>query len=373
MLSPLAFSDVPSKVDQAFRLIGGVSLILLVGITTAMIMLAVKFRRGRAKTTSQVGGNTLLEITWTVIPTVIVMWMFFVGYEGFAIMRRVPENHMVINVTGRQWAWSFSYPEAQIDTTEMVVPVNTPILARLTAPPQDVVHSFYIPAFRVKEDALPGRETSMWFEPRHEGTYTILCAEFCGKDHSKMISLLKVVSPEKFRQWIEDQRLRRFRPLEFDAVINPADPGFGKDGLNIDAPALYGAYCAACHGLAGDGAGLPGEARNFTSPSGWKRSPKVTDIYRTLSEGIDGTRMRAYSNLTPWERVALAHRVRKFSKEPLPQDTSEDYDALVAEYGLDRVQAPQKTIPVERAMEILVREANTPQPAEKDALPDDRP
>jgi len=100
----------------------------------------------------------------------------------------------------------------------------------------------------------------------------------------------------------------------------------------------------------------------------WKRSAKVTDIYRTLSEGIEGTQMRPYPNLTPWERVAVAHYVRSFSKEPRPEDTLEDCQAMIEEYGLDKVQAPKQTIPIERAMELLVMEAGGRALTGEDAL-----
>jgi cytochrome c oxidase subunit II len=365
----LAASDITREVDRAFLLIGGVCLILLVGITVAMVMFAVKYRRSRARTTSQVSGNTALEIIWTIIPTMIVIWMFFVGYRGFDLMRRVPDDHMVVQVTGKQWIWSFYYPEEGVDASEMVVPVNEAVLVRLTAPPEDVIHSFFIPAFRTKEDALPGRETTMWFKPDREGVYSILCAEFCGKDHSQMTSWLKVVSRDEYDQWIREQQLKKFRPLEWDAIANPNSPGF--EELKIDAPAIYGAMCASCHGEAGDGSGLPGEARSFVTLEDWKRTAKVTDIYRTLTEGIEGTRMRAFGNLTPWERVATAHHVRSFAEVPLPEDTREDYDVLVEEYGLDKTQVPQDTIPIERAMELLVTEAaSADQPSEGRAAPD---
>jgi cytochrome c oxidase subunit 2 len=367
----LGVSDITREVDRAFLLIGGVSLLLLIGITVAMVVFAVKFRRSRRRKTSQVSGNTVLEITWTVIPTLIVIWMFFVGYRGFELMGRVPDDHMVVHVTGKQWVWTFHYPEERVDASEMVVPVDKAVLVKLTAPPEDVIHSFYIPAFRTKEDALPGRESTMWFKPEREGTYSILCAEFCGKDHSQMTAWLKVVSREVYDQWIQDQQLKKFRPLEWDAIANPDSPGFQE--LNIDARVVYEGMCASCHGTAGDGSGLPGEARSFASLEDWKRGPKVTDIYRTLTDGIEGSRMRAFPNLTPWERVAVAHYVRAFSKEPLPQDTREDYDALVEEYGLDKIQTPKDTIPIERAMELLINETDSSEQANEDSSAPDTP
>ncbi len=349
----LATSDITREVDRALLLIGGMSVFLLVGVTVAMIAFAIHFRRSRARTTKQIKGHTGLEVTWIIIPTLIVTWMFFVGYRGFALMRKVPENAMTVEVTGKQWMWSFHYPEEKLDTVEMVVPVNTPVKVNLTAPPSDVVHSFYIPDFRVKEDAVPGKTTHLWFEAEREGTYNIFCAEFCGKDHSQMISLLRVVSQTAYEDWIRAERAKRYRPLVFEAIVDPAHSTFGPDELNIDARTLYQTFCAACHGAAGDGSGLPGAARDFTSAADWKHSPKVVDIFRTVTDGIENTQMRAFPNLTPWERVALAHYVRSFMKTELPQDTAADYAALVEEYGLDKVQAPGETIPIEQAMELL--------------------
>ena len=356
---PLATSDITREVDRAFALIGGVSLFLLAGITIAMLMIVIRYRRSRAETAAQFEGHKWLEVAWIVIPTMIVTWMFFIGYRGFALMREVPEGAMVVDVVGKQWMWAFSYPEEKIDTSEMVVPVNTPVRVNLTAPVGDVIHSFFIPEFRVKEDAIPGQTTYLWFEAEREGTYNILCAEFCGKDHSQMLALLKVVSPDAYLKWIEDQRLRKYEPLVFEAVINPEHPTYGEDGLNIDTRVLYQTFCRSCHGAEGDGSGLPGEARDFNAAEGWKRSSKVTDIYRTLTEGVADSQMRAFPNLTPWERVGVAHYARSLMKKKPPEDTRDDYAALVEEYGLDKVQKPRATIPIERAMEILSEEAHT--------------
>ena len=359
-----AVSDIAREVDTAFMLIGGVSLLLLIGVTATMVLFVVKYHRGRARTTSQIGGNKWLEIVCIVIPTLIVTWMFFVGYRGFVSIRNPPDDAMIVQVTGRQWAWSFHYPDAGVNSQEMVVPVDTPVKAELTAPSNDVIHSFFIPDFRVKEDVLPGRTTYIWFEAKREGDFNIFCAEFCGKGHSSMLSMLHVVSREAYEDWIRDQIKKQYKPLVFEGIVDPQHPTFGEEDLNIDGKQVYENYCASCHGVKGDGSGLPGVARNFSELNKWKKSPKVVDIYRTLMEGIEGTRMRAFPNFTPWENVALAHTVRSLIDNPVAPDARQDYDALVKEYGLDKIQEPKETIPIDKAMQLIVDEARGAQPLE---------
>ena len=353
----LAVSEITREVDRAMWLIGGTSLVLLFGITLAMLIMVVKYRRGRTPKTTQIHGHLWLEMTWLVIPTLIVFWMFWVGYRGFVLMRNVPEDAMLVEVTGKQWQWAFHYPVEKLDTGEMVVPVNRAVKVELTSPADDVAHSFFIPDFRVKEDAVPGQSTYLWFQAEREGTYNIFCAEFCGKGHSEMLSILRVVSQREYEEWILAQRARRYEPLLFEAVVDSEHEKFGPEGLDIDPPTLYKTYCQSCHGAAGDGSGLPGVARSFVVTDGWKNGRKVTDIYRTLTEGIKATQMRAFPNLVPWERLALAHYVRDFNDGVAPEDSPEDYAVLAEEYGLDEIQEPKQTSPVERAMEILSREA----------------
>ncbi len=356
----LVASELARDIDKAFWLVGGVSLVMLLGITGAMIWFAVHYRRGRRRTTTQVAGHPILEAAWIIIPTLIVTWMFFVGIEVFTTLRTPPPGSMIVQVTGRQWAWSFHYPDSGIDSTELVVPVGTPIKAEITSPPTDVTHSFFIPDFRLKEDAVPGKTTYLWFEADRTGDFHIFCAEFCGKDHSQMLSRLRVVTPAEFEAWKQAEIAKRYRPLVFEAVKDSNDPAFGPGDLNIDPKALYGIYCASCHGAAGDAAGGIPEARHFTSAADWKRSPKVVDIYRTLAEGIPDTQMRPFPNLTPWQKVALAHHVRTFLGTAPPEDSREDYDALVQEYRLEEVQPPAKVLPIDRAMELLAAEGPSP-------------
>ncbi len=290
--------------------------------------------------------------------------MFFVGYKGFIMMRNPPDNAMIIEATARQWAWEFSYPGEKVTSTEMYVPVNTPVKVLLKTPIGDVIHAFYLPDLRVKEDIIPGQETYVWFQAEREGTYDIFCAEYCGKDHSKMRSFLHVVSSEGYRAWVKKQIAKRYKPLVFEGVKDPKHPAFGPADLNIDAKKLFGTYCASCHGSAGDGSGLPGKARDFTSSKGWKNKANVSGIFKTLVEGIKDTQMRAYPNLTPWERVGLGHYVRSFQKGAVPADSEADFKALVKTYELDKIKGPGETIEVEKAMEILAREAReTDEPA----------
>jgi cytochrome c oxidase subunit II len=357
----LAASEIARSVDRSLWLVGGVCIVLLTGITVAMLILVARYHRGRRKSTVQVGGHKLLEAVWITVPTIIVIWMFYVGYGSYSLIRAVPAQGLVVQVTGRQWAWSFHYPSESIDSDRMVVPVGTDIKCELEAPPEEVIHGFFIPDLRVKQDVVPSRTTELWFKADRPGVHDIFCTVFCGMDHSQMRTTLTVVTPEEYQKWVREQVLMKYQPVVFEAATDPRLPKFAE--LGIDGGRLYSTFCASCHGATGDGSGLPGEARDFKLLSGWKRSPKVADIYRTLSLGIENTRMRAYPNFSPWEKLALAHHVRSFLGDQAPKDSQQEYDALVAEYSLDKIRPPKEPIPIERAMEILVREAASSRPA----------
>lgn len=356
-----AASELARQVDRSFLLIGGVTVALLILITVLMIAFAIRYRRSRSPVASQAHGHTALEVAWIVVPVVIVCWMFAVGVGPFLRERAVPEGAYVIRVTGRQWTWSFHYPAGGVDSPELVVPVNVAVKLELRS--DDVIHGFYIPDLRIKEDVVPGYSNYLWFKADRTGVYNVFCSQFCGKDHSQMHTVLRVLPPADYDRWLNEQIDRRYQPVVFEAVTDPHWPGFEK--LTIDGRALYAAQCASCHGETGDGSGLPGLARDFATPAGWKRSPKVADIFRTLSEGIPGTQMRAFPNMSPNEKVALAHVVRGFlpTNQQPPTDRRADFDALVAQYGLDKITRPTTPLPIEEAIERLVRERGRPAPA----------
>ena len=191
-------SSYATLVDQAFWYILGISAVLLVGITAVMIYFAVRYSRKRNPVATQIHGSVALETLWTVIPTLLVLTMFYYGWTGFRVMRAVPEDAMPVKVTARMWSWNFTYPDGR-QSPELVVPVGRPVKVELES--QDVIHSFYVPAFRIKQDVVPGRYTSMWFEATKPGEYHLFCAEYCGDQHAKMLTKVRVLPAAEYASW----------------------------------------------------------------------------------------------------------------------------------------------------------------------------
>lgn len=190
--------------DLTFLIIIGISFVLLLVITVAMFWFMYRYSKKRNPVATDITGNTTLEILWTVIPTILVIIMFFYGYTGFKQMRNAPENSMTVKVIGRMWAWSYEY-ENGVKSDTLFVPTGKPIKLELTS--TDVNHSFYIPAFRVKEDAIPGRKNYMWFEPQENGEYIVECAEYCGMSHAYMLSRVVSIPVDKFDYWYNMPRV----------------------------------------------------------------------------------------------------------------------------------------------------------------------
>ncbi len=366
----LAVSQMVREVDAAFTFIGVWCGILMVGIVLAMIWLVLRYRRGANPRIEQVHGHTLMEISWIVIPTLIVMWMFFVGFKGFRLMRHVPDDHMTVEVMGQQWQWSFYYPDLDITTTNaegLCLPGGKAVKFIVRSLQSDVIHSFYLPDFRVKEDAVPGTDHYMWIqpdmpEPGDKPQYNIFCAEFCGTDHSKMISHLTVMRPEEFDQWVADYKARVNAPIDVQEAMDPQSEMIAK----INAEKLFQANCIACHGAGGHGEQESGyvNARNFTSLENWKQGTKKSDIFHTLATGIPDTNMRSFKQLSLQDRFALMHYVAAFYKgDDRPQDTPEDLEKLNTDFRLDQERTPKKSIPVEDAMEELAGRTGDTKPS----------
>lgn len=197
-MNPSAISTTEA-VDAVFLYIFGISAVMLLGITATMIWFVVKYNRKRhPRPEPSPRYNILLETAWTVIPTLIVLSMFWYGWEGYTTLRTVPADALVVKVTGRMWSWMFTYPGGQA-SDRLVVPAGKAIQLDITS--EDVLHSFYLPAFRIKRDAVPGMTTHAWFRAPEPGSYDVFCAEYCGVAHSRMITTVEALPGHEFEEW----------------------------------------------------------------------------------------------------------------------------------------------------------------------------
>ena len=193
-----------AAVDNAFIYIIAFSVLLFVGIIFFTILFAIRYRRSRNPHPADIGGNWLLEAGFITASLLVALTMFYYGMTSFTLLKSPPPDAMKVNVTARQWAWIFQY-ENNRKTGSLVVPQGKNIELDLNA--VDVIHGFFIPAYRVKQDAVPGMKTRVWFKASDLGSADILCTQYCGLQHSKMLSKVFVVSPEDFQKWYAGQEV----------------------------------------------------------------------------------------------------------------------------------------------------------------------
>ncbi len=224
-------------VNDAFLFIMGVSFFFLIGITVTIIIFLVRYNSKKNPKPTQVKDSVGLEITWTIIPLILVMGMFYYGYVGWIPMKRPPDEGLVVTANARMWSFSFRYENGRV-SDKLYVPKDTAVIINLNA--LDVLHSFYIPAFRIKEDMVPGLANNRtWFEATKTGTYNIFCAEYCGLQHSYMISEVVVMEPEEFWEWYEDP------DAMVEEIPDDADP------VVLGRQIVERQGCVACHSLDG--------------------------------------------------------------------------------------------------------------------------
>ncbi len=256
---PTESSTSAGHVDWLFNALMVASAITAIGIFAAMIYFVVRYRaRSREESTVGTGSdhNTVLELTWSIIPLVLVLAFFAYGFRGYVDLRTPPQDSLEIHVTGQKWKWIFSYPNGLTEDT-LHVPVGTPV--RIIISSQDVIHSLYIPAFRTKMDAVPGRYTELWFEATQTGEFPAFCAEYCGTSHSDMLATVVVHEPGGYEKWLEsrEKELLDKPPAELGELV------FNKQG------------CATCHTL--DGSPLVG--------------PSMKDLFGKEETMAGGTRL----------------------------------------------------------------------------------
>lgn len=221
-------STFAEGVDLAFYLILGIAVFFLVGITAVMIYFVFKYNKKRhPKADTSITGSTKLELIWTIIPTILVFVMFYFGWAGFAPMREAPEDSIKVKAIARMWSWTFEYANGK-KSDKLIVPKDKPVKLDLIS--VDVIHSLYIPAFRIKEDVVPGRNNKMWFTATEFGSFDLFCAEYCGLRHAYMLTTVEVVNDSAWNEWMKTP--------EGKSDLDKVSEGFNVIKMN---------GCVACH------------------------------------------------------------------------------------------------------------------------------
>jgi cytochrome c oxidase subunit II len=240
-MHPVAASAQAAPIDQLWHWEVIVISFLFSLIVVPMIYSLVVFRqkKGEMKDGEHMEGNANLEIAWTVVPLIIVVIFAYLGAYSLGEVRRVDPNAMVVNVTGQQFTWIFEYPEYGFISTELHLPVDRQVVLKMES--TDVIHSFWVPEFRVKQDVVPGRITEYRITPTLEGDYKVRCAELCGTSHAYMESPVIVESQASYDAWVVEQ-------------IKIAEESKTPEGQGKILATQYG--CIGCHSL--DGSPLTG-------------------------------------------------------------------------------------------------------------------
>ena len=200
---PERASTLAVQIDLFLYVIVGLAIFFAALIFGLLTFFAVRYRHNSRASRHQIHQENLkLEIFWTVVPTFLVIVLFVWAGKIFVEYFRIPEGAQELLVTGKQWMWKIQHANGRREINELHVPVNTPI--QLTMTSEDVIHSFFVPQFRVKKDVLPGRYTTLWFEATKTGTFNLFCAEYCGTGHSRMTGKVVVLDPPEYERWLKE-------------------------------------------------------------------------------------------------------------------------------------------------------------------------
>jgi cytochrome c oxidase subunit II len=232
---PVAASSVSGEYDAFFWALVVICGLVTIGIAIALLYFAIHYRRrSENQLPPQIKVNIPAEVTWIVLPFLFFMAMFAYGAKLYLDIERPPENAVQLYVVAKQWMWKIQHPEGAREINELHVPVGQSIKLNMTS--QDVIHSFYIPAFRVKQDVLPDRFTTLWFRATKAGAYHLFCAEYCGTKHSGMIGTVYAMDPHDYQVWV--------------------DRGAAEGSLSSMGEKMFHQFgCANCHHFDGHGRG----------------------------------------------------------------------------------------------------------------------
>lgn len=266
-LVPEQASTIAGSYDVLFWTMTLISVAFAIPVAILVIFFAVRYRRGNTVDRSNIVYDSLpIELTWSIIPFVMGMGFFGWGAYVFYTYATPPADAMEIYVIGKQWMWHAQHATGKSEINDLHVPVNTPIKLIITS--QDVIHSYYIPAFRVKQDAVPGRYTTLWFEATKVGTYHMFCAEYCGTEHSKMIGKIYVMEQAEYETWLMSG--------SNTAVASIATDGSADSLAAMGAQIFQQQACQSCH-MEADG----------------PLAPTLNGVYNASHEMADGSTVLA--------------------------------------------------------------------------------
>jgi cytochrome c oxidase subunit II len=299
---PEQASTLAPRVDALYFFLTAVSTLFAGLIFLLLFYFAVKYRR-RSETEQPLPmvGALRLELAWTLIPLALTMVMFLWGASLYFTTMRPPENAVEIYVVGKQWMWYFQHPEGRREIDELHVPVGRPVKLVMTS--QDVIHSFYVPAFRIKMDVVPGRYTTTWFEATKTGEYHLFCAEYCGTAHAGMGGRVHVMKPTQYEQWLGG--------------------GIGGEPMSMAGERLFEQLgCGSCHRA--DAGGLGPVLRGlFGTPVRLQSGERIIADERYIRESI----------LNPWAQIVEGY-------PPLMPP----YEGQISEEGLLQIIAYIKSL-----------------------------
>lgn len=283
---PVAATDVAMKWDSLYIFLVWLSVFFFILVVGGMLYFSYKYRASERPKPKYIHGHVPLEIVWTIVPTILLLVIFAWGYVVYKAQITAPTDAMEVRVIAKQWLWQFQYEDGRSTIGELFVPVNKPVKLIMTS--TDVLHSLFIPNFRIKQDVVPGMYTTVWFETSVPGRHQIFCTEYCGTAHSGMLAEAKVLTPEQWTQWMNDVKPG---PMEYigiqssmakvDAADMKKEGSFAGGTLADQGKELLSSKgCIACHQDGG------------TS----KLAPMLKGIYGTEEEMVDGSKVKVDDN-----------------------------------------------------------------------------
>ncbi len=306
---PPQASTSSHSVDALFFTLIAISLFYLAIIFLPILYFAIKYRQGsKADRSNPSEGSNLIEIGWTAVPTLMGLGLFYWGAVDYFKIERKPDNALEVQVVGKQWMWKLQHAEGKREINELHIPINRTVA--LTMISQDVIHSFFVPAFRVKQDVVPGRYTSEWFKAARPGEYHIFCSQYCGTQHSQMIGRVVVMQPDAYARWLKSGEQTESIALAGERLFHDRGcSGCHAPNSQFHAPLLEGIY----------GKTVPlANGKIVTADDQYLRD-SILQPAKDIAAGYDNIMPTFSGHLSEEEIMQLIAYLKSIANEPPPQ------------------------------------------------------